>query len=76
MMNDESIEIDETCSLSEGLKRHALILQVRKSLYTTSVGKWKRYTRQMEGVRQRLLPVIDQYKSFYRANDHTSSGEL
>ena len=49
---------------------------MRKSLYATSVGKWKRYEKQLKGVRRRLQPVIDEYKSFYKANDHTSSGEL
>jgi hypothetical protein len=51
---------------------------VRKSLYATSVGKWKRYERQLEGVRRRLQPIIQEYEASIVEgdHDHTSSGEL
>jgi hypothetical protein len=51
-------------------------VQVRRSLYATSVGKWKRYERQLEGVRERLQDLIGAYETSIERLDHSISGEL
>ncbi len=51
--------------------------QVRKSLYASAVGKWRRYERQLEGVRRRLQPIIEEYEGWpIPGLDHIQSGEL
>ena len=35
--------------------------QVRRSLYKSSVGKWKRYERQLEETANRLQPLLEEF---------------
>ena len=38
-------------------------MQVRQKLYTSAVGKWKRYSRQLSPVAKLLVPLIRQYEA-------------
>ena len=38
-------------------------MQVRQKLYTSAVGKWRRYEEQLQPVRHRLQPLIQKYEA-------------
>ena len=37
--------------------------QVRQKLYKSSIGKWRRYSRQLAPVANHLAPLIQQYEA-------------
>ena len=53
-----------------------LLAQVRKKLYRTSMGKWRRYAEHLQPLQQRLRPLVEQYEQSLKGVDgHQQSTE-
>ena len=53
-----------------------LLAQVRKKLYRTSMGKWRRYEEYLQPLQRRLRPLVEQYERALKGVDgHQQSTE-
>ena len=53
----------------------ASVPQVRQKLYTSAVGKWRRYKEQLRPVSDQLKPLIDAYEAELEALDASAAAQ-